>query len=274
MLPEIGHIGPLTFRTYTVLLDAAILVGLALLAWHGRRVARPLAWLDAGLAALVGGVVAARLVHAGIHWAYFSEHPAEIVEVWRGGLSWHGAVVGGLLALFAAARISRLDWRGLTDALALVLPLGAALAYAGCLPAGCGAGREVATLADYPPLVAAELPDIYGLVAPRLASQVYGLALSLALLGLAWALRRWLTVPGLRLWPVLALLAFGVFGIGFTLGSEVRMLGDLRLDQLLDLLVAAFAAVMGAIAAWLPMPPQPAHRADRSTSQQGVRHAD
>ncbi|HOA25230.1 MAG TPA: prolipoprotein diacylglyceryl transferase [Aggregatilineales bacterium] len=275
MLPEYGQIGPLTFRTYTVLLDIAVLLGLALLVWQGhRRDARPLAWLDTGLAALVGGIIGARLVHAAIHWEYFSEHPIEIAEVWRGGLSWQGAVVGGLLALFVAARISRLDWRDLTDAVALVLPFGAMLAYAGCLASGCSAGREVATLADYPPLVAAELPDIYGLVVPRLASQVYGLALGLVLLGLAWALRRWLTVPGLRLWPVLALLAFGVFGIGFTLGSDILMLGSLRLDQLLDLLVAALAGVMGAVAAWMPAPPRPTRRADLLTSQQGVRHAD
>src|SRR5690606_16903242 len=107
-LPEYGQIGPLTFRTYTVLLDIAVLLGLALLVWQGhRRDARPLAWLDTGLAALVGGIIGARLVHAAIHWEYFSEHPIEIAEVWRGGLSWQGAVVGGPLAPFVAARLSR-----------------------------------------------------------------------------------------------------------------------------------------------------------------------
>lgn len=269
MLPEYGRFGPLTFRTYTVLLDAAILLGLAVLAWHGRRQGRLAAWLDAGLVALAGGLIGGRLAHVALNRAYFLEHPGEILEVWRGGLDWHGAVIVGLAALFAAARWRGVSWQKLTGALAPVLPAGALLAYAGCLPAGCSAGREVATLADYPPLIAAELPDVYGLVAPRLNSQLLGIALSAVLLGLAWALGRWAR-PGVRLWPVLAVLALGVFGIGFTLdGSSAPLVGGLRLDQLLDLCVAAFAAAFSLAAMWMRPALEPS-----TAPVQGVSHAD
>lgn len=269
MLPDYGRLGPLTFRTYTVLLNAAILLGLAVLVWHGRREGRPVAWLDVGLASLAGGLIGGRLAHVALSRAYFLEHPAEIAQVWRGGLDWHAAVVVGLAALYAAARWQGVSWHTLTDALAPVLPAGALLTYVGCLPAGCSAGLEVATLADYPPLVAAELPDVYGLVAPRLSSQLFGIALSVVLLVLAWALGRWAR-PGVRFWPVLALLALGVFGIGFTLdGGSSPMLGGLRLDQLLDLSVAALAAVISLAAVRVRPGPEPSPAA-----VQGVSHAD
>lgn len=228
-----------------------MLFGVALVAWQGhRREGRALAWLDAGLAALVGGVIGARLVHVAVHWAYFSQHTGEIAAIWRGGLDWHGAVLGGLLALIGTARLRRVEWRNLTDTLAFVLPAGAALAFAGCLPTGCAAGREVASLVDYPQPLVAELPDVYGLIAPRFASQLYGVVLSLALLGLVWLLQRRVDVRGFHLWPVLALLSLGIFLIGFTLGSDVPMVGTLRLDQLLDLITTLAAAIMGAVVVW------------------------
>ena len=275
MLPEFGHIGPITFRTYTALLDVAILFGLALLAWQGqRREGRPVAWLDVGLATLAGGLVGARLLHAALHWGYFAERPGEVLQVWRGGLDWHGAVLGGLLALFVAARLRGVSWRPLTDALAFALPVGAALAFAGCLPSGCAAGREVASLADYPAPLVAELPDIYGLVAPRLASQLYGVALSLALLGVVWFLNRRLRRPGLSLWPVLSLLTLGLFGISFTLAAEGPAWGGLRLDQLLDLAVAALSAAMSVVAVRLPGGRGPPPASDSSAAPQGVKHAN
>jgi hypothetical protein len=63
-------------------------------------------------------------------------------------------------------------------------------------------------------------------------------------------LRRW---PG-RLWVALALLGLGAFGIGFTRGDAVPMVGSLRLDQLFDLAIAVIGIVVAALA----------HRFDKS----------
>ena len=108
--------------------------------------------------------------------------------MWLGGLDWHGAVALGLAGLFLMARLRGLDGRALLDALAFALPLGATLTFGGCLLARCAYGREVASLADYPALLAAELPDLYGMSVPRLLSQGYGIALGLVLLLVTWGL--------------------------------------------------------------------------------------
>lgn len=241
MLPELGQIGSITTRTYTLLLDLAVLMGLGILTWQGWRIEqRPTAWLDAGLGAIVLGAIAARLGHVAIHWAYFSNHITEIAEVWRGGLDWHAAILGGLIGLALVCRWRQVSLPIVLDVLAVVLPLGAIFVSTGCLMESCGHGREVASLADYPPLVAAELPDLYGIRAPRLISQGYGIILALIVLVIALGTAQRIPHPG-RFWLVLLLLGLGLFGIGFTRGDSVPMVGVLRLDQILDLLIVAMA---------------------------------
>jgi phosphatidylglycerol:prolipoprotein diacylglycerol transferase len=250
MMPTMGQIGPITIRTYSLLLDVAVLIGLAALAWRAWQLdQKPAYWLDAGLGALVVGLVAARVGHVAIHWAYFSEHPGEIWEIWRGGLDWHSAILGGLGGLAGVCRLRKLGFWQVSDALAWGLPIGVILTYSGCLMTSCGHGREVRSLADYPTPLVAELPDLYGITAPRFSSQLYGIALGVALLSVVALLRRW---PA-RLWAALALLGLGAFGIGFTRGDAVPMVGSLRLDQIFDLVIAVTSI---AVAVWV-------HRANR-----------
>jgi phosphatidylglycerol:prolipoprotein diacylglycerol transferase len=255
MMPSLGQLGPITLHTYTLLLDLALLIGLGALIWQGWRTnGEPARWVDAGLMALIFGIIAARAMHVSIHWTFFVEHQRQIVKLWRGGLDWHGAMVGGLLGLALGGLLRRVRYSLLTDTFAPVLPLCATIIHTGCLMASCGHGREVRSLADYPPLIAAELPDLYGVVAPRLASQLYGAVLGLVLLGVAYGLARLIRRAGLRFWPVLALLGVGAFGIGFTRGDAVPLLdtalGALRLDQALDLGIAGLGIAGTVITAW------------------------
>jgi prolipoprotein diacylglyceryltransferase len=95
----------------------------------------------------------------------------------------------------------------------------------------------------------AELPDLYGIVAPRLATQLYGAMFGVLLCVLAWGvLPRVIHRSGIRFWVLMATLGAGIFAIGFARGDGVPMLGTLRLDQMLDLLVVA-AGVIGTAAA-------------------------
>jgi phosphatidylglycerol:prolipoprotein diacylglycerol transferase len=255
MAPELGRIGPIVIRTYTLLLDFAVVFGVAWLAWRGwRSEQRPAAWMDVGLGAIVGGIVTGRLGHVGVHWVYFSSHLEEIYQVWRGGIDWHTAFLGALAASVLICQYRKVSFFAVLDALAIVLPISAIFIYAGCLMVSCGHGREVASLANYPPLIALELPDLYGVVLPRLASQLYGLLWAVIVLALYhFFFSRWNMPPGIRFWLILALLALGAFAIGFSRGDSVPMIGVLRLDQVLDLLIAVVAGI-GAM-----LTPRPGH---------------
>ncbi len=242
MASELGRIGPLVIRTYTLLLDIVLVGGLVVLGWQGhRREQNAGAWVDAGLITVVGGLIGGRLIHVALYAAYFRENPVEILRVWTGGIDWHGAVLGGLLALGIAALRGMARFRAFTDVAAFLLPAGAALIYTGCWMTSCGHGREVVSLAAYPPMIAQELPDLYGVIAPRLASQLYGLLWSLILVGIAALLARRISMEGVGFWLILLLTAVGAFAIGFTRGDAIAMIGGLRIDQALDagLIVAA-----------------------------------
>lgn len=228
----------LAFRFFSVpIFSLALTVGIALsagLLLRRQPAGRRGAALDVALAAWGGAVIGARAAHVLLNWAYFADNLNEALRLDAGGLDWHGALLGGLLGLALAARWRRLDLRALLDALAPALPLLAFAGWLGCWAAVCGYGAEVDTLARYPALAAAETRDVYGIVAPRYNTQVFGMALALAVLGV-WALLKWRGwLPRRRFWLLLVLLSLGMFGIGGFRGDYAPLLAGLRADQLLD----------------------------------------
>ncbi|ODV01725.1 MAG: prolipoprotein diacylglyceryl transferase [Rubrivivax sp. SCN 70-15] len=60
---------------------------------------------------------------------FYFEHPLEIVQVWKGGMSFHGGLLGVILAMAWFARTRQRPWLQVTD---LIAP---------CVPTGLAAGR-------------------------------------------------------------------------------------------------------------------------------------
>jgi phosphatidylglycerol:prolipoprotein diacylglycerol transferase len=65
--------------------------------------------IDMSTYTLIAAIVGARLYYAIFNWSYFSNNPSEIYQVWNGGLSIHGAIIGGFFALLAYAKINKLN---------------------------------------------------------------------------------------------------------------------------------------------------------------------
>ncbi|MEO8409873.1 MAG: prolipoprotein diacylglyceryl transferase, partial [Propionivibrio sp.] len=57
---------------------------------------------------------------------YYAAHPLEIFAVWKGGMSFHGGLLGVLLAMALYARKTRRTWFDITDFIAPLVPLGLA----------------------------------------------------------------------------------------------------------------------------------------------------
>lgn len=57
---------------------------------------------------------------------YFLQHPAQIVAVWQGGMSFHGGFLGVLLAMAYCAHKAGRSWLDITDFIAPLVPLGLA----------------------------------------------------------------------------------------------------------------------------------------------------
>ena len=248
MYPTLFTIGRFSVSTYTVLLDLGILLGLLLAYVEGKRLLHDgESVLDLGLWAVVGGIVAGRVGFVVANWGVFAEDWMWALRIWEGGLSFHGAVVGGLLVMAAFAGIRQGEGRAsiwlYADALTPGLALGIAFGWAACLMGGCAYGLLGEGLGY------AFLPDIYGVEASRFATQAVGLAFAAVLFVGFWLLRgRWPFAGASFLTYLLLYFAGHVF-LEFTRGDEALYLGAWRLSQVVDL-VFVFAAGTGLVGLW------------------------
>lgn len=122
------QIGPLSLRWYGLLIASAVLIGLLL----AQRLAQVrqlnpdlvgdlLVWL------IVGAIPGARLYYVLFQWNYYSQHPDQIVAIWRGGIAIHGAILGGMLAAVLFSRVKHCSFWRLADVVAPSLILGQAI---------------------------------------------------------------------------------------------------------------------------------------------------
>jgi prolipoprotein diacylglyceryltransferase len=258
MNPIVFAFGPIRIQAFTAPILVGALIGAILLLWRARQFPRMgLRWLDAGLGALLGGIVGARAAHVLIEWPYFSANMAEIAQISSGGLAWQGAAFGGLLGGWAMARLRQVPFTSLAQSFTPIVPVLGICTWVGCSAAACAYGLEVRTLADYPAVIAIETPDLYGTIAPRLNLPLFGVAWSVLVLAgaLIGAVLRGrpsradadpamahATMPAGPLMMTLAVYSLGTFVIDFFRGDYVRLWFGVRADQILDLVVFGVAA--------------------------------
>lgn len=103
--PVALQVGPIAIRWYGVFMAISMALGLYYFLRDGRR--RGLDEDDLyniAIAAFVGGLVGARAVYVLTNWGDYAAAPWEILRVDHGGLSFHGAIVGGGLGSWLYAR--------------------------------------------------------------------------------------------------------------------------------------------------------------------------
>jgi phosphatidylglycerol---prolipoprotein diacylglyceryl transferase len=99
--PEIFNLGPLSIRWYGLLFATGFLIGY----YIGERMFLSekvnQKWIDTlFLYIIIATIVGARLGHVIFYgWDYYSQHPAEIIKVWHGGLASHGGALGIIIAM-------------------------------------------------------------------------------------------------------------------------------------------------------------------------------
>lgn len=235
-----------TMPTHTLLMALGIVASFLWTAREHRQIIRAQI-IDSAIGGLIGAFITARLFYVWLNWGYFVDHQAQIFTLPQSGLDWRGAVIGALLAMWVMARLRRVEYLPLLESTAFVLPLIGYLSWRACQINRCAYGAEVSNLSDYPPLIVAELPDIFGLIVPRFNTQLIGMSLSLLVLGVVIVLRYkgWLT--GHHFAISLLLYSVSMLLIGFLRGDVLAMDATLRLDQWLDstLIVISIGLIAG-----------------------------
>lgn len=236
-------LGGFTVYTYSVLVAAGLVAG-ALTAWG---VGRESGWslnrlLDATLWTIVGGALGARLWEVAWNFPMYRSAPQEALRLWQGGLSIHGGIIGAIIAVALWSRLSAgtdawytLDLAGVGSA------LGSIFVWLGLLIHGGVYG--VPSNADW----TWSLPDLAGIIVPRVPVQAIGLLVSL-LLACALVLAAWRT-PGRRWTGAIFLIWLFInglllFTLGFWRADPAMWIGVLRVDQIAGGLEAVVAAIL------------------------------
>jgi prolipoprotein diacylglyceryl transferase len=128
--PVALQLGPLAIRWYAL----SYIVGFVLFMWLGRRRIKKggtpftnemlddfLTWGVLGV--ILGGRLGFVLFYQP---EYYLSHPADIIKVWNGGMSFHGGFLGVVAASWLFARKHSLKWLQVLDFIAPLVPLGLA----------------------------------------------------------------------------------------------------------------------------------------------------
>jgi prolipoprotein diacylglyceryltransferase len=139
-------------------------------------------WLNAALISLLGALLGARAAFVLTHLAYFGDHWLESPQIWLGGLSWPGGLLGFWVSLVLFSFFSRVSLGELADRLLPLIPP---------LLVGAWLGSWMSGVA-YGPLApeswwALPAPDEWGTWSARIPLQISGALGSVTIfLGIEW----------------------------------------------------------------------------------------
>jgi phosphatidylglycerol:prolipoprotein diacylglycerol transferase len=239
------RIGPLTVAAYSTLISVGLLGSAAIIYLVARRREYGTAHaLDATLVAAVGGLLGARVAYVAANWAYYSDHLGQAFDLWGGGHIWHGGLVGGLVAVLIYAAVRSVSPGALLDALAPGVAFFAVCAWLGCFLDKCACGIETYPGQGLLWALSLELPDMYGLWAPRVAVQLMGAGWGTIVLGAVILAGRSVRFQGLVFPFWLILYCAGSFGLGFLRADSVPVVMGCRFDQVADLVLCAIGTVL------------------------------
>ncbi len=143
MKPILVQIGPFPVSSFGLFLILAFVVGIAVARRRSGRVGiDPSQMLDIGLYMIIGGIIVGRLGFALTNLQMFAPSPLSILTIWKdSGLTFYGALIGGVLVGAWYARSRRISLRALLDVCAPALALAYAVAMIGAFLHGLYLGK-------------------------------------------------------------------------------------------------------------------------------------
>lgn len=240
MHPELFHLGPILIRSYSVMLELGIGLGLVVAYLEARRLGFSLErFIDLTLVLLISGIIGARLYFAAVNWSLFESDLLGIFRVWDGGLVLHGAILGGLIGGAIYLKRHNISFWWVADIGMPSALLAQAVGRLGCLLNGCCYG-EPTTLPwgiSFPLAV----DDI-----PRHPTQLYEFGGDLIVFAILWSVRKRKPFDGFVFALYLILYSLVRVIVEFWRADPAEVFGELRFAQAMSLgLVAVGFAVMG-----------------------------
>ncbi len=143
MFPTLIEIFGFEIHTYGVLVALAVLTGYILALKLAKKEGISANAVDfTVMMAVIFGILGARI-------AFIIEHPEEIkssfdlLAIWRGGVSFYGALIGGIVGLLVGVYRYKISIWSAGDISAISLSIAHAIGRLGCTSAGCCYGKPV-----------------------------------------------------------------------------------------------------------------------------------
>ncbi len=235
MLPVLFRLGPIDITSFGAMVAFGALVGLWVFRRELTRAGLPDAALDAAIFGLLGGLIGAKLLYV---FEHLDESSFFSLLLDRGGMSWFGGFVGGLVAGYWTIRRHGWPMVPVLAAATPALAIGQMLGRVGCFLVGDDYGRP--TTLPWGVSFPRGLPPTDVPVHP---TQVYEAAF-LALL--AWILIRWRRrgVPDLTVLGRYFVLAGGFRFLLEFVRVNTRVLGPLTVAHMFSALVVGLGVVL------------------------------
>lgn len=233
MKPILVQLGPFPVSSFGLFLILAFVIGIAAARRRSGRVGiDPPQMLDLGLYMIIGGIIVGRLGFVLTNLQTFAQAPLSVLTIWRdSGLTFYGALLGGILVAAAYARSRKISLRALLDVCAPALALAYAVAMIGAFLHGLYLGKATA------------VPwGVDMLLDHRHPTQLYLLVAALGTYQILRAQERQPTPPGVLFF--LWLLLFSLSRVAVEIFVEsAPVLGPLTLAQVVNLVAALIAVV-------------------------------
>ncbi len=115
MFQSPGHlafqIGSVSVHWYGIIIGAGIILSYIYALREAKRREIEIKHIDnMAFWLILAGVLGARIYYVLFNFQYFSENPAQILQIWKGGLAIHGALLGGAAAYFTYLKIHKIHW--------------------------------------------------------------------------------------------------------------------------------------------------------------------
>lgn len=210
-------------QPFSVIIAFGVLTGLLLVGWRAPQ-KETIRYLNAGIVVLIGALVSSRALSVAVNFSYYRLHPVEIFQVWLGGLSSIGALVGGSITIVFISIWWKTPVGLLLDTL---FPLVGTLTIAAWL--GCGLDRCSYGLPSHA-WWALPSRDEWGLLTDRVPVQQLGAILSLLLLWSIERLSRTIPIDGISASLGLFGISTILFGLSYLRADPAYIWNGLRLD--------------------------------------------
>lgn len=126
--PVIFEIGPLQLRWYSLMYVIGLMAVYYFFRYASRKGTLKLNDQEIEsvmLYGLIGMILGARLTYVFVYnFDHYIQNPGEILATWKGGLSFHGAIVGIAISLIIFARKHKKNFFNITDHMVTVAPIG------------------------------------------------------------------------------------------------------------------------------------------------------